>query len=298
MRRSLKAVLLTAGLLAATGAGAPQPPASVGRFARPEIVESSAVAASVRQPGVYWTLNDSGGAPVVYAFDLGGRDLGAWVVKGATNEDWESLSVGPCGPGGKDDCLYIGETGDNGEHRPFRTLYRIPEPVVGAAPPASLLASEPAERLDYVYDDGPHDVEALYVAADASAWLVTKGRSKGIAAFRLDPGAWGRDGPATARKVAALPIEPGLLNGALVTDAGLSPDGAALAVRTYRTLYVFHADPATGAPSLETAPSACDLAPLREAQGEGVGWHPTGKAQVLTSEGIAGQISLIECPTP
>ena len=89
----------------------------VGHFARPDIVESSGIVASRKQPGAYWTMNDSGGKPEVYAFDLSGRDLGAWMVPGATANDWESLGLGPCAPGSNSDCLYAGDTGDNSEVR-------------------------------------------------------------------------------------------------------------------------------------------------------------------------------------
>jgi len=69
-------------------------------------------------------------------------------------------------------------------------------------------------------------------------------------------------------------------------------------VRTYRTLFVLRADPQTGEPDKNLAPTVCDLAPLKEAQGEGVGWQADGRLQVLTSEGSAGQISVIACPAP
>jgi hypothetical protein len=268
-----------------------------GHFGRPDIVESSGIVASRKQPGVFWTINDSGGPAIVYAFDLSGRDLGAWRVTGATNQDWESLSLGPCGAGSAGDCLYVGETGDNSEKRPSRSLYRIAEPAVGgAAAPGWIGDSAAAERLDFVYADGPHDDEAIYVAPSGTTWFVTKGRSKGYLLFRLDAGQWGRTGVATAQAAGELKLPT--TGRELVTDAGLSPNGSALAVRTYQTLFVFRANPQTGEPDLAVAPSACDLKPLTEPQGEGVGWQAGGELQVLTSEGAAGQISIVACPVP
>ena len=285
--------------LAAFAAAFAQTPASqkvVGHFARPDILESSGVVASRMQPGVYWTMNDSGGPAIVYAFDLAGRDLGAWRVAGATNQDWESLSIGRC-RSGSSDCLYIGETGDNGEKRPNRRLYRISEPAVSASlPPGWTGDSATAERLDYVYPDGPHDDEAIYVAPNGATWFITKGRSKRFLLFHIDPGRWGRAGVVTAKAAGELKLSTKGLD--LVTDAGLSPNGAMLAVRTYRTLFVLRADPKTGEPDQSLAPAACGLAALKEAQGEGVAWQSDGQRQVLTSEGAAGQISVIACPAP
>jgi hypothetical protein len=269
----------------------------VGHFARPDIVESSGIVASRKQPGVFWTMNDSGGPAIVYAFDITGRDLGAWRVTGAINQDWESISLGPCGAGSTGDCLYVGETGDNSEQRASRALYRIVEPAVtGTAAPGWTGDSAQAERLDFVYADGPHDDEAIYVAQSGTTWFVTKGRSKGYLLFRLDADRWGRAGVATAQAAGELKLP--VTGRELVTDAGLSPNGAALAVRTYQTLFIFRANPQTGEPDLAAAPSACDLKPLAELQGEGVGWQLGGRLQVLTSESAAGQISVVACPIP
>ena len=99
---------------------------------------------------------------------------------------------------------------------------------------------------------------------------------------------------ATASGNLALPVT----GRELVTDAGLSPDGSALAVRTYDSLFIYRANPETGEPNHSVAPTRCDLAPLNEPQGEGVGWHANGRLQVLTSEGGAGQISIVACAIP
>jgi len=270
---------------------------TVGHFARHDIVESSGIVASRKQPGVYWTMNDSGGKPEAYAFDISGHDLGAWMVPGATANDWESLGLGPCSPGSSRDCLYAGDTGDNSEVRPNSTIYRIAEPTVsGKSAPGWTGESARADKLVFVYPDGPHDTEAIYVAKSGTVWLVTKGRTKGFLLFRLEANWWGRSNTqiAAAAGNLALPIS----GSELVTDAGLSSDGSALAVRTYNTLFVYRANPDTGEPNQSLGPTKCDLTPIGERQGEGVGWHPDGQLQVLTSEGAAGQISVIACPIP
>ena len=88
--------------------------------------EASALAASQRYPGVYWTLNDSGNSATVYAVDEQGRSRGSFRVDDAENVDWESMAVGP----GKDGnaALYIGDTGDNDSERRDIVIYRVPEP--------------------------------------------------------------------------------------------------------------------------------------------------------------------------
>ena len=61
-----------------------------------ELVEGSAAAMSRRQPGVLFTLNDSGNQPLLFAIDTTGADRGTWRVVNATNVDWESAAIGAC----------------------------------------------------------------------------------------------------------------------------------------------------------------------------------------------------------
>src|SRR5688572_28825107 len=51
----------------------------------PGIREASALVASQQFPGIYWTLNDAGNAPVIFAFDEDGAPRGSFRVTGATN---------------------------------------------------------------------------------------------------------------------------------------------------------------------------------------------------------------------
>ena len=58
------------------------------------IRESSGVVASRKNPGLFWTHNDSGDGPFVYAFDRAGRGRGTFRVEGAKALDWEDIAAG------------------------------------------------------------------------------------------------------------------------------------------------------------------------------------------------------------
>jgi hypothetical protein len=152
--------------------------------------------------------------------------------------------------------------------------------------------------LDFTYEDKPHDDEALYVSADATTWLVTKGRSDGVRAFSLPAQTW-REGKAVAHAAATLSMFPSNPR-QWVTDAAISPDGRTVAVRTYQDIYLFAAQAGTGLIDPGKRLTVCDLRGLQERLGEGMDWAATGEGQVLSSEGFAGQISIAEClpPTP
>ena len=213
--------LLVSGSALSGGAQNPRQGESrrTGVFKDRRLDESSGVVASRRYPGLLWTMNDSGGDPVLFLTDTSGAALGVYPVRGATNVDWESLGRGRCG---KIECLVIGDTGDNGERRASVTLYRIPEPDSGAA--ARRAPGPIAESLTVQYPDRPHDVEALYVEPDGGIILITKGRSGGVVSFRVLPDAWGAHRAARAAIVDRLPIPASLMTGRVVTDAAIAPD--------------------------------------------------------------------------
>jgi hypothetical protein len=256
-----------------------------GSFEHPLLTESSGVAASRRQPGILWTLNDSGNDSWLFATDTMGRDHGALKVTGAENRDWEAITLGPCGTR---DCLYIADTGDNAQNQGTARIYRIPEPPV----PARGGRTARAEMLEFRYPRGSPDVEAVFVGADGALYLVTKGRGTPPLVYRIPADAWNGDEIATAESAGRLPIDTGSL-GNRVTDAALSPSGDRVAVRTYLAIYLFRFTPQG---TLVPLGVACDAAGL-QFQGEGISWLDD-RVLVLTSEGgfgSPGTIVLLEC---
>jgi hypothetical protein len=266
-------------------AGPPQP------FQDRRIGESSGVIASRKHPGLLWTINDSGGDPVLFLTDTTGASLGAFTVSAATNVDWETLGRGACGEG---ECLFIGDTGDNGERRRSVTLYRVPEPSPLSPPRDAMVAGTLAVQVEY--PDRPHDVEALYVEPGGDVVLVTKGRRSGILTFRVPSRSWTTGGAVRAERLDSLPIEASLPLGRAVTDAAISPDGRTVVVRTYRELWFF-SRAADGHLTLDPGRPVCDVTGLQR-QGEAVDWWG-GDWLVLTSErgsARAGTIVLVQCP--
>jgi hypothetical protein len=262
---------------------------------------------STTQPGVFFTINDSNNPPVLFAMDTTGADRGRWRVLAAENADWESLAVASCGAARKrgsaaksTSCVYIGDTGDNRESRPSHRIYRTPEPAPLARGGTDTIR---AEHLTYEYSDGPHDVEAMYVAPNGDVFLITKRprfgpsrRLRPALVFRLSAGAWAEKGRTIAELVDSLPIIPGSAPLRVVTDASLSPDRRHLAVRTYSQLFIFATDIVTGRVNPAAPVTTCDLVPLGEPQGEGVTWLASGRRLLFTSEGQSAPLHLADCP--
>ena len=93
----------------------------VGRFTHRGIVEPSGLVASRRFPGIFWTHNDSGNPPALFAVRRDGSLVREYKVA-AANVDWEDISTDDAGH------LYIGDIGDNLHVLPVHAILRLDEP--------------------------------------------------------------------------------------------------------------------------------------------------------------------------
>lgn len=263
-----------------------------------ELAETSGLAASRRHPGVFWTHNDSGGEPVLYAVDANGTLLGRVRVAGATLTDWEDLALGPC-PAGAGRCLYIGDIGDNAEVRDRIVIYLVPEP----SPRDTVTAR--AQRIEVRYPDGARDAEALFVTPAGEVYIVTKGRSGPPALYRVPRGVALAPGEgqeaSTVLELEAVqtlgtarPLLPDM-----VTGADMTPDGRRVVIRTYAALRFYRLE--AGRLEPERDPPTVNLRPLEEPQGEAVAVAENGVI-VLTSEaGMArgpASLATLRCHLP
>lgn len=251
------------------------------------VTESSGVAVSRRHTGVLWTHNDSGDGPVLYAIRLTGDVIGRVELAGARAVDWEDVALGPCPDAPAQDCLFVGDVGDNLERRARGVVYIIPEPD-----PRALPAAVPARAVGVRFTDAAHDVESIAVSPGGDLHLVTKGRVGPILLYRVPAADLLRDSVAVA-PAATLPIAPARMIGRWVTGGAIEPTSGRLVLRTYTELYFF--DPATDGTWTSSGP-ACWLGVI-EPQGEGVDFLDDDTL-VLTSEATPaadGTIYRVRC---
>jgi hypothetical protein len=250
------------------------------------ISESSGLVASRTTPGAYWTHNDSGDGPFIYAFDTRGNSFGAFRVSEAQARDWEDIAAGP-GPQPNRSYLYIGDIGDNDSVRPEVVVYRVAEPKLSSATrkftksrPGS---TEPADTIRLKYPDGKHDAEALLVhPRTGNLYIVTKvlianpGVYEAVAPFSADQSI-------TMRKVGE-PRVPSLFGGA-ITGGNISPDGKRVALCDYFSGYelVLPAGNSSFDDIWKQKMTGFDLG--KRKQGESITYRLDGKALLATSEG-------------
>ena len=228
-------------------------------FVDPTITESSGL---VDLGSVMVTMNDSGGAADVFVVDPStGRTVGRTTY---ADEVTDVEALAPAGP----DAVWVGDIGDNTEHRDSVQVYRVP---VGRGD-----RTVAAPAYDLVYPDGPHDAESLVAAPGGRLYVVTKGLLGGTAYAaprHLDP-----TGPNRLRPVASVDV--------WATDAALFPDGRHVLVRGYDTAAIY---------SFPDFHPVGTLALPRQQQGEGLSIARSGRIR-LSSEGRNSPVLQVTLP--
>jgi hypothetical protein len=271
----------------ASAAGTYRNPKRIANLRDSAIKESSGIVASRNTPGMYWTHNDSGDGPFLYAFDERGQSRGVWKVSGAKARDWEGIASGP-GSDSTRNYLYIGDIGDNGERRPEIIVYRVAEPTFTPGDEQSTkrkpVFTESAEIIRLRYPDGPHDAEALMVhPKSGNIYVVTKQVFSDPHAYEAAaPLAAG--GTVTLRHLGELDI-PSMFGG-IITDGAISPDGTRVVLCDYLRGYelVLGNSPGDFNAIWKQAFSTIDLGSRK--QGEAITYRLDGRALLATSEGL------------
>lgn len=261
-------------------------PREVMRLKSRSVKESSGLVASRANAGVYWTHNDSGDGPFLYAFDGSGNTRGVWRVTNAKARDWEALAAGP-GPDRTKTYLYIGDIGDNGGRRTELVVYRIVEPAVTPAEAQTdkkkPAATQPAESIRLRYPDGSHDAETLLVhPKNGNLYIVTKEVFAKPRVFQAESPVI-VTGVITLKELGSLSVSGWF--GGTITDGSISPDAKRVVICDYRMGYeLVLASANADFDSIWKQP----LVPVSlgsRKQGEAVTYRPDGRAILATSEG-------------
>lgn len=324
VRRPLWPALLALLALDACAAIPPPPAADAGvfvdfpftevaRIEHPPLDESSALLASRRWPGTYWSVNDSGAEPMLFALDADFRvQVPAWLqdryvhgpgtlrapwpgieLAGATLIDWEALAR-------IDDLLYVADVGNNGNARRDLGFWELVEPV-----PDATVAARPIRYLRVHYPEQAQfpgrvwewDCEAVF-ADEGRLYLITKHRAAGeirrlvpgARLYRFDP----KEAKAESAQRASTPLTLISRHEELVaaTGADLSPDGNWLAVLTYTAIWFFPRPPA-GDDWLAATPVIRPLPILRTRQAEAITWEDDRSLLIGNEDG-----TLFRMPIP
>lgn len=231
----------------------------------------AAAGQSVAENDVFWTHNDSGNPPQLYAFDRRGTDLGAFTIEGATNVDWEDMASfqlhGTC-------YLLVADVGDNAERRTDCALYVVEEPRVDRRHPAARATIPLKYRIRFRYEDGAHNCESVAVdPATATVYLLAKEQALVSRLYALPLKA---DEQAVARRVGKVTVT-------LATAMCFAPDGSRVVVLTYGSASEYRREGKEPWEQAFTRTPRILAMPARE-QGEAICCGADGRTLYLTSE--------------
>ncbi|GHD91442.1 WD40 repeat domain-containing protein [Streptomyces naganishii] len=237
----------------------------------PRIKESSGLAASRLHPGVYWTHNDSGYGPQIYAVDgRTGKTVATITLSGIGKpRDAEAISIGP------GNQIYVGDIGDNlGGTWPYVWIYRLPEPKV--------LKDQTIRATQYVvkYAGGARNAESLVVHPRTGRVYIIDKNENGGHLF---------EGPAHLSPTGTNVFRPIAPVDLWATDAAFSPDGTQLAVRGYfgGIYYDWNGGRIKREGTLDV--------PL-QAQGESITYTIDGRKLLYGSEGAESPVQAKDAP--
>jgi hypothetical protein len=257
----------------------------------PAIIESSGIVASLQQDGVYFTHNDSGDGPRLFAFDESCTVLAEITVTGATAIDWEDIAHGRAQDGSA--RLYVGDIGNNNRNRTDLVIYEVPEPVVNTNAAGQQISVPVIASYPYVYLDAPQDAEGLMVdPRDGAIYIAGKTQTGVAAVYRIEPSSSPFDAltPFVARPIAHIAYPSTRAIGPQATGADIAPDGSRLVIRTYQEAFEWTlvGDIAT---SLRALPVTIPLPPT--IQGEAIAYSSDGSSLITTTEGVGRPVHLL-----
>lgn len=250
-----------------------------------DIKESSGIVASRLNENIFWTHNDSGDQPLIYAFDRAGKKRGVWKLTGARSTDWEDIAASPPDAAGNS-YLYLGDIGGGKKIRRERvTIYRVREPKVTDANRQSTkktaTATERAETIEVKYPDGSHDAETLLVHPQTGdLYIITKGMFSS-SVYKLKA-------PITSGAVHMLTkigsLKSDSFFGGLMTGGDISPDGTRIVLCDYANAYEIRL--AQNSRSFDDIwkQELIEIKAGERRQGEAVCHSLDGEAILLTSE--------------
>lgn len=184
------------------------------------IDESSGLAASKRYPGIYWTHNDQGHSPVLFAVNRQGKTLAKFKVTGPNIDDWEDIAVDKAGN------LYIADTGNNNGKRDKVAIHLVKEPSPKGSASVKIQKTWKLETPA----GGNFNGEAFFIL---NGWCYLIGKdleNNGAPVYRFPLSASGTIRP---QRIGSLKVAN------RVTGACISADGSSLALVTENGVYVY-----------------------------------------------------------
>jgi hypothetical protein len=233
------------------------------------LAEASGLAASIINPGMLWTINDSGNPAEVFLIDTTAQIKMVCRLVNAVNRDWEDIVMGP-GPDSTKNYIYVADIGDNKAVHPIKILYRFEEPLFTDA----IIDIIDFDTLYLKLDDGVRDTEAIMIDPMQKGMYLLSKREDSVHFYKVNYPYAGDT--LNARYRVTLPYHN-------INAAEISPDGTEVVIKDYDNIYYWkRPDGGPISKLLQTPPVLLNY--KREIQGESITFSRRGSGFYTVSE--------------
>jgi hypothetical protein len=237
------------------------------------IREASGLVASVNNPGMLWTHNDSGNKADIFLIDDKGDIKCTVHLSGIKNRDWEDIAVG-FGPEKGKQYIYIGEIGDNNAVYDEKILYRLEEPSIADGITDTTLTK--VDKIEFKLSDGRRDSEALIIDPLSKKIYVFSKRESRVNLYKLPDTVSTTETMIADRVLESLPFT-------LIVAADISEDGSEILAKNYDNVFYWKRLPGESVEdAIKRTPEALPYSP--EPQGESIAFTRKGDGYYTISE--------------
>lgn len=243
--------------------------------------ELSGLAASINNPGLLWTQNDSGNGAEIFLIDQKLNLKQTYSLKGIENRDWEDIAVGP-GPDSTKNYIYIAEIGDNDASFQLKYIYRFEEPVWHQE--EKKIKITVFDTITFQLPDGIKDLETLLIDPNTKDLIVISKRERPVYVYQIKY-PYSIRGTITASKVGPLQLTQ-------ITGGDVSPDGSEVLLKNYKHIYYWHSTAEIPVVDLLKAMPR-EIPYEEEPQGESIAWARDNSGFYTISEKVQGKKSFL-----
>lgn len=240
---------------------------SLGQVSK-QLEEASGLAASVRNPGYLWTVNDSGNPAEVFLIDQQADIKLICKLPNANNRDWEEIRVSI-----EDSIsyIYVADIGDNEARYDLKFIYRFQEPVLAKEKTVTFSG---IDTLILRMPDGKRDTETMMIDPVTHDLLILSKREDSIGLYRARyPFA---NDTLVPEKLFRMPFKN-------IVSGDVSPDGQEVVLKNYDDIFYWKKNQEESISDLlKKAP--IELPYHREKQGEAITWALDGSGFYTLSE--------------
>jgi len=244
--------------------------------------EVSGLAASINNPGLFWTHNDSGNGADVFLLDQKAEVKRIYTLQGIDNRDWEDICVGP-GPDSTKNYVYVGEIGDNDGSHLLKYIYRFEEPLETPGEDNVMIIDFDTIAFKLPGDERK-DTEALLIDPRSKDLYVITKNEEPVSVYQIKYPYSTKD-TITSDFVGSIPVTK-------IVAADLTADGGELLMKNYSHIFYWKNAENKSVPELlKERPQ--EVPYETEPQGEAIAWARDKSGFYTLSERSKGSKSFL-----